>query len=64
MNLTKTRRPKYGSAVHNAKLNEEKVIEIRSLHAGGMSNKDLAIKYNVGKSLINRIVNRRMWKHI
>ena len=47
-----------------AKLTERKVRNIRSLSKSGISGKDLAAKYNVSTSQVNRIIHRNTWKHI
>ena len=49
----------------NAVLNESDVLKIRAEYSnGGVSQAGLGEKYNVSSSLINYIVNRKMWKHI
>lgn len=45
-------------------LTEEQVIEIRKEHRKGVSRKSLKDKYNVSKSTIQFIINRRTWKHL
>ena len=52
-----------GSTNWNSKLTEEDVIEIRKLK-GKMRGKDIAKKYNVAYSIICRIWQRVIWKHI
>ena len=48
-----------------AKLSEPQVIEIRRLYFEKINNQsELAIIYNVKASLISRIINRKIWKHI
>lgn len=53
-----------GSAHSNAKLTEEKVLEIRALLASGMKQHPLAYKYGVTQALISRIKFRKIWTHI
>jgi hypothetical protein len=63
-NLVGTRE---GSKNSFSKLTEKQVIEIRNHAAANgrfYGNKELAEKYGVSCDLIQRIVNRRMWKHI
>ena len=50
-----------GTMVPQAKLNEEKVLEIRKLHAEGMKQKDIAKLYDVDNSCISRVVNKIDW---
>jgi Mor family transcriptional regulator len=47
-----------------SKLTEADVVAIRAAHEAGELNTDLAIRYNVSKLTISKIVNRRSWKHI
>lgn len=53
-----------GEASHFAKLTEEKVIQIRRLHADGGVGVELARQFGVNKTVISAIVNRKTWKHI
>lgn len=54
-----------GSRLASAKLNEEKVKEIRRLYkAGGTSHRALAREFGVSKSLITQILNREWWAHV
>lgn len=53
-----------GSGVRNAKLNEEKVLEIRRLWAKGGKLKDLAAAYGVTDRLIRYICRNHIWKHV
>lgn len=52
-----------GEKVINSKLTEEQVREIRSLYPNASSRK-LAKQFNVSNTVILRIVNRKMWKHV
>ena len=53
------------SNLHNSKLTEQQVLEIRADWATGKyTQKQLAEKYDVSISLISQIVNRKTWKHI
>ena len=53
-----------GEKVGTSKLKEVQVIEIRKLLAEGVSTKEIANKFKIGKSNINEIKNRNAWKHI
>lgn len=47
-----------------AKLNEDKVREIRKLNKNGVSRRELQEKFGMSKGGIEGIVNGRSWKHI
>ena len=51
-----------GTKIPQAKLNEEKVLEIRKLYSEGMKQKKLAKMYGVDPAQISRVVNRIDWK--
>ena len=52
-------------SLHNSKLTEKIVLEIRADWATGKyTQQHLAEKYDVSRSLIGQIVNRKIWKHI
>lgn len=53
-----------GSKNGHAKLAESDVLAIRTLHASGISYRDLSDQFGVGRSMIGHIVNRRNWSHI
>lgn len=54
-----------GAAHGKSKLNEEKILEIRSLWASGlMSGIALSRMYGVSKGAISFIVNRKSWRHV
>jgi len=53
-----------GEGNATSKLKEQDVLLIRKLHKQGMSNKELAIKFNVVSGTIGFIVNNQTWKHI
>ncbi len=49
----------------HSKLTNDQVREMRQLHAtGNYTCRLLSLRYGVCNSNINRIVNRKMWKHI
>lgn len=63
VNKTYIKKQKYvGSNIHSSKLNEEKVKEIMELISIGLSNKEIAFKYNVDPSTISNIKNNKSWK--
>lgn len=52
-------------SLHNyiQKLTPENIEEIRSLYKkGGITQKEIGIKYNVGREHINEIINNKVWK--
>lgn len=54
-----------GEQVAQAKLDADKVQAIRQEYAaGGQTHHRLAAKYGVGKSLIDAILKRKVWKHV
>jgi hypothetical protein len=54
-----------GSGNKNSKLTEQEVIDIRSEYkTGTVTYKKLAIKYNVGITLIGYIINNKIWRHV
>jgi hypothetical protein len=54
-----------GEQSGQAKLTDADVLSIRSeFAAGGTTRMELAIKYNMGWSQIDRIVRRASWKHV
>jgi hypothetical protein len=59
--LTRPERRPRGELHGLAKFTEEDVLYIRS---SSLSRVDLSKKFNVNKSTIERIINRKTWKHI
>jgi len=53
-----------GELAGNAILTERQVIEIRALHASGVTQRLIAKQFGVGFKAINKIVLRQRWKHI
>lgn len=54
-----------GTRNHNAKLNEEKVREIRARYAsGGVYMRELAAEFGVHSMTINCVVRRVTWRHV
>ena len=57
--------PQYGTAHHASKLDEDKVRAIRQEYAaGGISQRQLAIRYGVSNLVINKVINNKSWKHV
>jgi len=56
---------RHGSKNPLAMLVESQVLEIRDKFAqGGITRKKLASEYGVGRPAIDRIINRKNWRHI
>lgn len=56
---------KKGENAANAKLKEKDVLEIRQIHKDKKYGyKETSLKYNISRSLVNAIVDRKIWKHI
>lgn len=53
-----------GNEYKHAKLTESEVISIRKLSQSGVSNKELAVMFNMERSSISRIVNYKSWMHV
>lgn len=53
-----------GERVNTAKLNEEKVKQIRKLCAEGLSQSEVAIQLDTHRTTVNQIVLRKIWKHV
>lgn len=54
-----------GDERKSPKLREDQVLEIRKIYSeGGVTQRQLAKKYNVDQRLIWGVVNREFWKHI
>lgn len=47
-----------------SKLNDATVLQIRSLKASGVKQKDIAEQFGVTASTVSVVVNRKIWKHI
>ena len=47
-----------------SKLKTSEVVEIRSLHASGMTIAAIARKFNRGETTIRHVVLREYWKHV
>ena len=53
-----------GSKHSKAKLNEDKVREIRRLHAEGLSIAALARTHGVSERLVSGVIKRAWWRHV
>ncbi len=54
-----------GEGNPSSKLNDDKVVAIRSDYAAKLfTQKELAEMYDVSTATINRIINRKIWKHV
>lgn len=53
-----------GERHHGARLTENDVREIRSLHAGGMGCAAIAARYGMSQTHIYDIAARRYWAHV
>jgi len=49
---------------YNTKLNEAQVLEIRDLAAKGLSQRDIAERFDVEHTTIHHILTGRTWKHV
>lgn len=59
------KRNAFGARHGSAKLTDEKVREIRSLHRSNTNTiREISRIYSMSKSEIQRIVNRRYWSHV
>jgi hypothetical protein len=54
----------FGERTGSSKLKDFDIPEIKRLVASGMKKKDVAKKYNVGTTTINKVVNGNNWTHI
>lgn len=54
-----------GSDHVNSKLTEDGVVKMRAAYASGnCTHFDLAAVYGVDRSVIGRVIRRRIWKHV
>jgi len=47
-----------------SRLTDEKVREIRSLHAGGARPTDISVRFGVHIGTISDVVHRKTWRHV
>jgi hypothetical protein len=62
--MTSRSRQARGAKQGAAKLTDEIVAAIRTAHAAGEFQKDLAVKYGVSASTISNIIKRLSWVHV
>lgn len=48
----------------NSKLTKTEVLEIRGLYIGGVLQRELAVQFCITQTVVSKIVNRQIWKHI
>lgn len=60
----KMSRQKVGSLNNNAIMTEDKVKELRQLAMQGVSNRELAVRFDISPTNVSDIKNRRSWKHL
>jgi len=53
-----------GEKSGNAKANNDIVKEIRILYGFGFTHIELANKYNIGRTSVGLIINKKAWSHI
>lgn len=53
-----------GAGHHNAKLNDQKVKEIRAMAESGNGYVEIAVKFGVAPNTVHKIINRKSWKHL
>jgi uncharacterized protein YjcR len=46
------------------RLEQDDIPIIRALHADGMTQREIAEKFQVAKSTISAIITRRKWRHV
>lgn len=54
----------YGVKCTKAKLNDEKVKEIKKMLKNGISNKDIAEIFGISRPVISEIKHNKLWKHV
>lgn len=54
----------HGKAHWSAKLDEEKVRQLRELRRGGMSQRALAARYSVTRNAVRSVLSGRSWRHV
>lgn len=53
-----------GSRHGMSKITENDVLRIRALRKAGVSVKDILLEFNIGRSTVYQIIERRRWTHI
>lgn len=54
----------HGESNGQSKVTTDDVIEIRALSKSGISQKELAEKFNLSRANISRIIRRERWNHV
>jgi hypothetical protein len=54
----------FGERTGSSKLKDCDILQIKKLVASGVKRKDVAEKYKVGKTTINKVVSGSNWSHI
>ena len=58
-------RPVYsGTRNHNAKLDPDRVREIRRLRATGLSQQELADRFGVAQPVVSQLLRGKTWRHV
>ena len=57
-------RTERGEKHHNAKLNNKDIEIIRAAHSAGVSQADLARKFQISRGHMSLIINRKLWPHL
>lgn len=58
------KRPAIGERTSAAKLTRAQIPEIRSLHAAGLSQREIAKRFSVSDTSIYQVVHRICWRHV
>lgn len=53
-----------GEANKNSKWTANQILEMRRLHAAGMSQREIARKFGSGRNWVRQIVNGKAWRHL
>jgi hypothetical protein len=54
-----------GREVWNARLTDEAVRDMRALYAaGGVTQRELSVRYGVGRRTVGKALSREKWKHV
>ena len=61
---THPERRRRGETVPSAKLSSNNVVAIRRMNSDGFSVLSIATRFNVNKTTVQSILNRKTWKHI
>lgn len=53
-----------GTKQHLARMDEQRVLELRARHAAGETQRDLATSFDISQPTVSQIVRRVTWRHI